>query len=151
MRTQVRSLALLCGLSIRRCREVWCRWQTQLRSHIVWLWCRLVATALMRPLAWKPPHAVGVALTPPPKKGSYPGSCEDGGGARAGSRALTWEATSVLQVRCCWVLAELEAKRWVHVRSKHKLESKGHRAAWTWRGSGVHEEPQWVVPRNGEG
>ena len=30
---------------------------------LLWLWCRPVATALMiRPLAWKPPYAVGVAL-----------------------------------------------------------------------------------------
>ena len=27
-----------------------------------WLWCRLVATALIRPVAWKPPYAAGVAL-----------------------------------------------------------------------------------------
>ena len=26
------------------------------------LWCRLVAPALIRPLAWEPPYAVGVAL-----------------------------------------------------------------------------------------
>ena len=29
---------------------------------LLWLWCRLVATALIRPLAWEPPCAVGVAL-----------------------------------------------------------------------------------------
>ena len=34
MRTQVPSLALLSGLRIWRCRELWCRWQTQLRSGI---------------------------------------------------------------------------------------------------------------------
>lgn len=28
---------------------------------LLWLWCRL-ATALIRPLAWKPPHAAGAAL-----------------------------------------------------------------------------------------
>ena len=28
---------------------------------LLWLWCRLVATALIQPLAWEPPHAVGVA------------------------------------------------------------------------------------------
>ena len=26
------------------------------------LWCRPVATALIRPLAWGPPHAMGAAL-----------------------------------------------------------------------------------------
>ena len=28
---------------------------------LLWLWCRLAATALIRPLAWEPPYAVGVA------------------------------------------------------------------------------------------
>ena len=35
---------------------------------LLWLWCRLVATALIRPLAWEPPCAMSVP--PPPKKGS---------------------------------------------------------------------------------
>ena len=46
-RTQVRSLALLSGLRIQHGGE---------------LWCRLVATALIWPLAWEPPYATGVAL-----------------------------------------------------------------------------------------
>ena len=29
---------------------------------LLWLWCRPVATALIRPLAWEPPHAMGAAL-----------------------------------------------------------------------------------------
>ena len=29
---------------------------------LLWLWCRLAAVALIRPLAWKPPYAKGVAL-----------------------------------------------------------------------------------------
>ena len=28
---------------------------------LLWLWCRPVATALIRPLAWKAPHAEGAA------------------------------------------------------------------------------------------
>ena len=28
----------------------------------LWLWCKLVATILIRPLAWEPPYAMGVAL-----------------------------------------------------------------------------------------
>ena len=28
----------------------------------LWLWCRLAATAPIRPLAWEPPYAMGVAL-----------------------------------------------------------------------------------------
>ena len=27
-----------------------------------WFWCRPVAIALIRPLAWEPPYAAGVAL-----------------------------------------------------------------------------------------
>ena len=29
---------------------------------LLWLWPRLAATARIRPLAWEPPYAVGVAL-----------------------------------------------------------------------------------------
>ena len=46
MRIGVQSLALLSGLRIQSCHELWCRLQTQL--HI-------------RPLVWEPPYAVSVA------------------------------------------------------------------------------------------
>ena len=29
---------------------------------LLWLWHRLAATALIGPLAWEPPYAIGVAL-----------------------------------------------------------------------------------------
>ena len=29
---------------------------------LLWLWCRLAATAPIRPLAWEPPYATGAAL-----------------------------------------------------------------------------------------
>ena len=29
---------------------------------LLWLWCRLATTALIRPLAWEPSYAAGVAL-----------------------------------------------------------------------------------------
>ena len=29
---------------------------------LLWLWCRLAATALIGPLAWEPPYTMGVAL-----------------------------------------------------------------------------------------
>ena len=47
MRWQVRSLALLSGLRIRRCCE---------------LWYRLAAAALIQSLSWEPPYAMGAAL-----------------------------------------------------------------------------------------
>jgi len=28
---------------------------------LLWLWCRLAATAPIRPLAWEPPYAAGAA------------------------------------------------------------------------------------------
>ena len=30
--------------------------------ELLWPWCRLAATAPIRPLAWKPPYATGAAL-----------------------------------------------------------------------------------------
>ena len=40
----------------------WRRSHTQLGSELLWLWCRPSATALIRHVAWEPPHAVGAAL-----------------------------------------------------------------------------------------
>ena len=33
-----------------------------LNPALLWLWCRLAATALIGPLAWEPPYALSVAL-----------------------------------------------------------------------------------------
>ena len=62
MRLWVRSLALLSGLRIRHCHELWCRLQMCLGPMLLWIWRRLVATAPIRPLAWEPPYATGAAL-----------------------------------------------------------------------------------------
>ena len=35
---------------------------------LLWLWCRLEATALIRPLAWETPYPVGAALEDRQKK-----------------------------------------------------------------------------------
>ena len=35
---------------------------------LLWLWCRPAATALIQPLAWEPPYAVGAALKKKKKK-----------------------------------------------------------------------------------
>ena len=61
-------LASLSGLRILRCHELWYRLQTWLRSRLLWLWRRPAATALIRPLAWEPPNAAGVALEKEKKK-----------------------------------------------------------------------------------
>ena len=39
---------------------------------LLWLWCRSTAVALIRPLAWEPPYAAGVALKSKKKKKVYP-------------------------------------------------------------------------------
>ena len=41
-----------CGVGCRR----------YLDLALLWLWCRPAATALIRPLAWEPPFAMGAAL-----------------------------------------------------------------------------------------
>ena len=35
---------------------------------LLWLWCRPAATALIRPLAWEPPNAMGAAQKDKKKK-----------------------------------------------------------------------------------
>ena len=59
MRMCVRSLALLSGLSIRRCHELWCRLQSQLNPMLLWLGHWVVATAPIGPLTREPPYAAG--------------------------------------------------------------------------------------------
>ena len=69
MRLQVRTLALLSWLTIRRCRELWCRLQTRLGSRVaVAVAHRPAAIAPIGPLAWEPPYAMGVALEKTKKK-----------------------------------------------------------------------------------
>ena len=46
------SIAVSCGVGRRRCSD----------PVLLWLWRRLAATVLIRPLPWEPPYAVGVAL-----------------------------------------------------------------------------------------
>ena len=45
-------MAVSCGVG-RRC---------GLDPALLWLWYRLPATALIRPVAWEPPYAMGAAL-----------------------------------------------------------------------------------------
>ena len=46
------AFAVSCGVGFRRGSD----------PALLWPWCRLVATALVRPLAWEPSYAVGMAL-----------------------------------------------------------------------------------------
>ena len=46
------SIAVGCGVGHR----------SVLDPELLLLWCRLAAVALIRPLAWEPPYAVGVVL-----------------------------------------------------------------------------------------
>ena len=62
MRMHIRSLALLSGLRIRCCCELWCRSRCCFDPVFLWLWCRLAAIAAIQPLAWEPPYAVSVTL-----------------------------------------------------------------------------------------
>ena len=48
------------------CCELWCRHSLDLA--LLWLWYGPAASALIGPLAWEPPYAVGVALEKKKKK-----------------------------------------------------------------------------------
>ena len=61
-RLWVWSLALLSGLRILRCHELCVGCRHSLDSVLLWLWYRLAAVALIRPLAWEPPYAAAAAL-----------------------------------------------------------------------------------------
>ena len=62
MRFPVQSLASLSGLRIGVAVSygVGCRYG--LDPVLLWLWCRLAAVYLIRPLDWAPPYATGMAL-----------------------------------------------------------------------------------------
>ena len=72
MRFQVRSLALLSGLRIQCCCELWYRLQSCLDPVLLWLWLRLAAAALIGPQARELSHAVGTALKRQKEKNSTP-------------------------------------------------------------------------------
>ena len=61
-------MALLTGLRIWHCYELWCSSQTWHRSCVAVLWCRLVATAPIGPLTWELTYGVVAALKRPKKK-----------------------------------------------------------------------------------
>ena len=52
-------MAMSCGIDHRRGSDL----------ALLWLWCRPVATALIRSLAWEPPYAVSAALERQSNKG----------------------------------------------------------------------------------
>ena len=52
-------LALLSGLRIWHCCELWCRLQRLLDLVLQWLWCRPTAIAPIWTLVWKLPYATG--------------------------------------------------------------------------------------------
>ena len=64
MRLRVRSLALLSGLRIGIAVSCGVGHSCGSDLALLWLWHRLAATALIRPLTWERPCAVGA---PPPK------------------------------------------------------------------------------------
>ena len=53
----------------------------RLRSPLLWLWCRPVAVALIRPLAWELPYATGAALKSKTKPNQKNGAKVDRPGA----------------------------------------------------------------------
>ena len=60
---EVRSLALLSGLWIRCCYELWRRSQTWLGSGVAVVQARPAAIAQIGSLAWEPPYAMGEVLS----------------------------------------------------------------------------------------
>ena len=59
---QVSPLALLSGLRIQLCCELWYRSQTRLGSSLAVAVARLAATDSMNPLAWEHLYAEGAAI-----------------------------------------------------------------------------------------
>ena len=62
IRMRVRSLASLSGLRIQVAVSCDVSHRRNSDPELLWLRCRPVAAAPIRPLAWEPPYAMGVAL-----------------------------------------------------------------------------------------
>ena len=74
--------AVNCGVGCRRGSD----------PALLWLWCRLAATAPIRLLAWEPPYAEGAALEKakrPKKKKKVNGDLNSGGGSGNGKDKMT--------------------------------------------------------------
>ena len=69
-----RSLASLSGLRIRSAMSCGVGRRHSSDLAWLWLWCRLVATAPIGPLAWEPLYATGAALKRKEKKRNVAGS-----------------------------------------------------------------------------
>ena len=68
MRIRVQSPALLSGLRIWHYGELWYRSQMRLDATLLWLWRRLATEALIQPLTWDLPYAMGTTLKGQKKK-----------------------------------------------------------------------------------
>jgi len=62
MRMKVPFLALFSGLRIGTAMSCGVGHRCNSDLALLWLWHRPAATALIQPLAWEPPYAVGAAL-----------------------------------------------------------------------------------------
>ena len=65
---QVGFLALLSGLRIQHCLTLWCSLEMWIGLALLWLWCRLAASALIPPLVRELPYAEHAALKRKKKK-----------------------------------------------------------------------------------
>ena len=62
MKMWVQSLASLSGLNTQHYHELWCTHRCGSGPVLLWLWHRLVAAALILPLAWALPYATHASL-----------------------------------------------------------------------------------------
>ena len=100
LRMQVQSLALLSALRIWHCFKLWCRSQMQLGSCIAVAVHRPAAAALIWPLVWEPPYAMGVAKhththTHPQKVAKQRGQTDYPVSPKAGNKSLMWMVYSL--------------------------------------------------------
>ena len=67
---------------------------------LLWLWCRLVARALIRPLAWDPPYAAAAALGKT-ERPTHPHTQRNFRNSEIKSLRITAEEEKAAASRCC--------------------------------------------------
>ena len=100
---QIQLVSVRCSVGHRR----------GLDPTLLWLWCRLEAVALIQPLAWEPPCAMGKALKKQKqsqkkkKKKLQLGCCDNQGCTTHGQKSVTaWERSAEM-VALEWSLQRL--------------------------------------------
>ena len=86
---------------------------------LLWLWCRPVATAPIRPLAWEPPYAMGVAVEKDKKTKKKKNTCTPMFTVALFTIAKTWQ-----QLKCPSTDEWTKTMWYIHIMEYYSAKKK---------------------------